>query len=462
MITLSFSRDAAGGRTAPAPLTGVADRETEGSFSMGVPGIAPHDLLVLLTQLSILLGLAYVLGRAAVRTGTPPVTGELLAGVVAGPSLLGAVAPGVQHWIFPANVPQTHMLAAIAQFGALLLVGMTGVEVDLALVRGHRRCVTAVSVLGLILPVGLGVLAGFCIPSSLRVAHSSPLALALFVGTAVGISSIPVVAKILAEMHLLHRTIGQVVLMSAAVGDIVAWVMLSVVAALAVSGAGAHQAGRAGLAVACVFIAAVALRPVLRRAISAASASGDRPTTAVVVITVLGGAAGSQALSLEPVFGAFIAGVVIGTLPELDGRHLEGLRVTTFAVLAPIYLASAGLHLDLTVFGSPLVLMTLVVLLAVAVSTKLGGAYAGARMGRMGHWDSLAVAAGMNARGLVGIVAADVGMRLGLLSRGMYAIVVAIAVLTSIAAPPLMAWSVRRSAPIVEGNARMVSEARRG
>jgi Kef-type K+ transport system membrane component KefB len=141
--------------------------------------------------------------------------------------------------------------------------------------------------------------------------------------------------------------------------------------------------------------------------------------------------------------------VVAGTLPELDTRHLEGLRVATFAVLAPIYLASAGLQLDLTVFGSPLVLVSLVVLLAIATGTKLGGAYAGARIGRLGHWDSLAVAAGMNARGLVGIVAAGVGARLGLLTQGMYAIVVAIAVLTSIAAPPLMAWSIRRSEPAV-------------
>lgn len=417
--------------------------------------------MVLLAQLSVLLGMAYVLGRAAVRTGTPPVAGELLAGVVVGPSLLGVLAPGVEHWIFPANAPQMHMLDAIAQFGALLLVGMTGVEVDLPLVRGHRRSITMVSILGLVLPLGLGVLAGFCVPSSLRVAHSSPLVLALFIGTAVGISSIPVVAKILDEMNLIHRTIGQVVLMSAAVGDVVAWLMLSVVASLAVGGAGGYQAGRAGLSVVCVFVAAVALRPVLRRAIGAASASGERATTAVVVITVLGGAAGSQALNLEPVFGAFIAGLIVGTLPELDRRHVEGLRVMTFAVLAPVYLASAGLHLDLAVFGSPLVLTTLVVLLAVAVSTKLGGAYAGARIGRLDHWDSLVVAAGMNARGLVGIVAAGVGMRLGLLTEGMYAIVVTIAVITSIAAPPLMAWSIRRSAPVVEGDARMVSEAPR-
>ncbi|MGH3374118.1 MAG: cation:proton antiporter, partial [Actinoallomurus sp.] len=255
---------------------------------MGVPGIAPHDLMVLLAQLSVLLGLAHVLGRAAARAGTPPVAGELLAGVVAGPSLLGALAPGVQQWIFPADASQMHMLEAIAQFGALLLVGMTGVEVDLPLVRRHRRPITMVSVLGLIVPLGIGILAGFYVPSSLRVAHSSPLVLALFVGTAVGISSIPVVAKILAEMRLIDRTVGQVVLMSAALGDVVAWLMLSVVAALAVGGAGAYQAARAGLSVACVFVAAVALRPVLRRAIRAASASGDRHTTAVVVITVLG------------------------------------------------------------------------------------------------------------------------------------------------------------------------------
>lgn len=117
-----------------------------------------------------------------------------------------------------------------------------------------------------------------------------------------------------------------------------------------------------------------------------------------------------------------------------------------FTVLAPLFLATAGLGVELSAFGDPLVLVTLAVVLAVAVSAKFAGAYAGARIGRLDHGESMAVAAGMNARGVVGIVAAGIGVRLGLLTDAMYAVVVTVAIATSVATPALMAWSVRRTA----------------
>ncbi len=415
---------------------------------MNFPAIPPHELLVLLAQICVLLGLANLLGTLAMRTGTPPVAGELLAGVILGPSLFGAILPSAHHWLFPGTASQFHMLDALGQFGALLLVGITGVEMNLKLVRTRRRAITSVSILGLVLPLSLGVAAGFFIPASLRTGHATHLVFALFVGTAVCISSIPVVAKILAEMGLIDRLVGQVVLASAMVDDVVAWLMLSVVAAMTAGSAGGGQVLGAAVKVAGVLVAAVIIRPLLRWVIARACATGDGHAAAVIVIAVLGGAASSQSLGLEAVLGAFVVGMVISTIPELEERNLVGLRGITLTVLAPIFLASAGLHVDLTVFGQPLVLGTLAVMLLVAVGTKLGGAYAGARIGRLNHWDAFSVASGMNARGMVGIVAAGVGMRLGLLTNAMYAIIVTIAVLTSIATPPLMAWAIRRSSPV--------------
>ena len=415
---------------------------------MNIPAIPPHNLLVLLAQLCVLLGTANLLGTLAARTGTPPVAGELLAGIILGPSLLGAVAPSVHNWLFPGIPAQAHMLDALGQFGALLLVGVTGVEMNLRLVRTRRRAITSVSVLGLALPLALGIAAGFLIPASLRTGHSTHLVFALFIGTAVCISSIPVVAKILSEMGLIEREVGQVVLASAMVDDVVAWLMLSVVAAMTAGSAGGGQVVAAVLKVAGVLVVAVLLRPLLRWLIARACAAGEGRAAAVVVIAVLGGAAATQALGLEAVLGAFVAGMVISTVPELEERNLTGLRGITMTVLAPIFLASAGLHVDMTVFSHPMVLATLGAMIVVAVGTKLGGAYAGARIGRLNHWDAFSVASGMNARGMVGIVAAGVGMRLGLLTNAMYAIIVTIAVLTSIATPPLMAWAIRRADPV--------------
>ena len=410
--------------------------------------IGANQALIFLLQLGLLLGVALLLGRLALRLRMPAVVGELTAGVLLGPSLLAHAAPGVSAWLLPADPAQLHLLDAIGQLGVLLLVGFTGMHIDLDLVRRKGATALWVSAGGLLVPLVLGIWLGFLLPSSLVAEGSQREVLALFLGVAMCVSAIPVIAKTLYEMRLLHRNIGQLIISAAAVDDIVGWLMLSVISALA---AGGLHAGRVAISIgnlaAVIAFAVLVARPVVRRVLAMASRSPDPGVTvAAIVVMLLFSAAGTQALGMEPILGTFLCGILIGSSGRLDRAALVPLRTFVMAVLAPIFFATAGLRMDLTALGRPAVLASAVVVLAIAIGGKFAGAYLGARMGRLGHWDGLALGAGLNARGIIEVIVAMVGLRLGVLSTATYTIIVLVAVVTSLMAAPTLRYAVRRIA----------------
>ncbi|MEV6931366.1 cation:proton antiporter [Dactylosporangium sp. NPDC051485] len=422
-------------------------------MSSPLPSLAPHALLVFLLQLSLLLLLALALGRLAVRLGLPALVGELLTGVLLGPSLLGALAPGSVAWLLPADANQLHLVDAVGQVGVLLLVGVTGAQVDLAMLRRRGATGVRVSLAGLLLPLALGVAAGFVVPGVLIPGGTHRWVFALFLGVAMCVTAIPVIAKTLADMGLLHRDIGQLTLAAGAVDDAVGWLLLSVVAAAATTGV---HAGSVGLSVVYLlsFLAAALLlgRPLVRWALRAAGRAGDggpRVTTAVVVILL--GAAATHAMGMEALLGAFVAGILVGQArggPE-DAAHplwtdLTPLRTVTLSVLAPVFLATAGLRMDLTALADWRVLVAAVALLAIAILGKFAGAYLGARGSRLSHWEAIALGAGMNARGVVEVVVATTGLRLGVLNVATYTVIVLIAVVTSVMGPPILRRAMAR------------------
>jgi Kef-type K+ transport system membrane component KefB len=164
------------------------------------------------------------------------------------------------------------------------------------------------------------------------------------------------------------------------------------------------------------------------------------PGTSILaaVVLVLTGASATQALHMEAVFGAFVAGILIGGRGVVEPRRLAPLRTVVLSVLAPVFIAAAGLRMDLTTLRHRTVLLAAAVALVIAICGKFAGAYLGARLSRMGHWAGIATGAGMNARGVVEIVVATVGLRLGVLNTAAYTIVALIAIVTSLMAPPLL------------------------
>lgn len=411
-----------------------------------VPSISDHHMLVFLLQVSLLLAVAALLGRLAVRLHLPPVVGELTAGVVLGPSLLGNVAPDVSHWLLPRDPDQMHLLSAVAQLGVLFLVAITGAHIDLGLLRRKRRAIGLVSVGSVLLPLVLGVGLGYVLPDSLLGAEADRTTFALFIGVAVAVSALPVIAKTLLDMGLLHRNVGQVIVGAAAVSDIVGWLLLSIVSAMVTWGLRLGVVLESvGYLILVLAVAALVARPLARRVLRPAehpSTSGFN-LTAIVVLIILS-AAGTHALGMEPILGAFLCGIVVGSLGTANRRALDSMRTFVMATLAPLFLATAGLQVDLSALARPPVLLAAVVTLLVAIGAKFAGSYLGARLGRLDHHEGLAIGAGLNARGVVEIVLASVGLRLGVLTSASYTVIVLVAVVTSVMAPPILRYATRR------------------
>lgn len=409
------------------------------------PPIAAHSLLLFLLQVGLLLGAALLLGRLARHLNMPAVVGELVAGVLFGPTLLGHVAPRLDTWLLPATATQFHLLDAVGQIGVVLLVGVTGIEIDFGLVRRQGPTALRVGLAGLIIPLGLGIAAGLLAPHELLSAGGSRGAFALFVGVAMCVSALPVIAKTLSDMHLLHRNIGQLTIASGVVDDVIGWLLLSVVSAIAAS---KIRGGTVAMSVVylalCVLVTATVARPLTRAAFARAQRSpesGPTITTAVLVIVLC--AATTQAMGFEAAFGAFLGGLLIGSAGKVDLGRLAPLRAVVMSVFAPLFFATAGLRVDLSKLGHPVPLIAAIVALLIAVGGKFAGAYIGAVSSRLSRWEALALAGGMNARGVIQIVVATVGLSVGVLDTTTYTIVILVAIITSLMAPPIL----RRAMP---------------
>jgi Kef-type K+ transport system membrane component KefB len=421
--------------------------------------LSQHALLVFLLQLAALLAFALLLGRLAVRLGLPALVGELLTGVVLGPSLLGHLAPRASAWLLPRSAEQMHILDGIGQFGVLLLVGVAGAHVDLGGLRRRRNTAIRISAFGLALPLVLGVSAGFLAPAELVAEGGDRVTFAVFVGVAMSISAIPVIAKTLADMKLLHRDIGQLTLFAGMVDDAIGWTLLALVSAMATNGLSGGRTAHALLNLVLVVLFAVLIgRRVVRWTLRTAAKSADGgPPIAAAVVLVLFGAVGTQWLGLEAVFGAFITGMLV--TGAIDPAKLAPLRTVVLSVLAPIFLATAGLRVDLGGLADLRVAVSAVVALCIAMAGKFAGAYLGARTSRMSNWEGLALGAGMNARGVIEVVVAMVGLRLGVLTTDTYTIVVLIAIITSLMAPPILRTAMARVEQNADEDLRQANQA---
>lgn len=426
-------------------------------IAAAVAPLPHHQLFVFLLQAGLLVLLAFACGRLAVRLGMPPVAGELCVGVLLGPTVLGNVAPGVAEWLLPRSSGQFHLLDALGQLGVVLLVGVTGMELDTGLVRRRGRTALGVGMGGLLLPLGLGIAAGWAAPSGLIPAGTDRLVFALFIGVALCVSALPVIAKTLTDMNLVHRNVGQLTLAAGMVDDIIGWILLSVVSAMAVGAVGAGTVAWPLAATALVLAVTVLIaRPLVRRAMLRAERSGDgRSTVAGVTAFIVLSAAATHAIGLEAMFGAFLAGLLVGTGPRAVRTQLAPLRTVVLAVFAPLFFATAGLRVDLSALADPEVLVSAVVLLVIAVVGKVAGVYAGARLVGTGTWESLALGGALNARGVIQLVIATVGLRIGVLNSTTYTLIVLVAIATSLMAPPVLRFAMRRVEHTAEEQLRL-------
>ncbi len=421
-----------------------------------------HEVLVFLVQVAVLLVTARVFGQVCRMVGQPSVVGELTAGIVLGPSILGRAAPDVFDWLFPGDAVQSAMLFTVGWLGVMLLLVVTGFETDLTLIARLGRAVFWVAAGSLVVPFAFGLAGGFLAPDELVGEDATREVFALFLAAALTISALPVIAKILSDLRLLRRNFGQLTLAVAMANDVLGWVLLGLIAGLASSGAIDLRSLAMTLGGLLVFLgvaAAVGQRivdGVLQAMRRHGVGVGGWVTMSIVIALGLG--AITQALGVEAVLGAFIAGILLGRSRYARHDVEEQLETITASFLAPIFFATAGLRVDISLLGDPTVALWAVIVVALATLSKFVGSLLGARIAGLDRREGIALGTALNARGALEIVIATVGLSLGVLNDASYAIVVVMAIATSVMAPPMLRALVRGWAGNPEEQARLKRE----
>lgn len=406
-----------------------------------------HDVLLLIFQLAVLLFTARMLGELAQRLGQPTVVGEILAGIVLGPSLLSSAIPQLGDAIVPHTDVQGYLLETVSLLGVMFLLIVTGLEINVPLIRSQAQSAIGVATGGLVVPLLMGFALGQLLPDRLLVDQDERLVFGLFLATAMSISAIPVVAKVLLDLNLTRRNIGQTIIAAAMIDDTTGWILLSIVIGLA--GGSAITIGSVLSSVISVVGFLVLSFTVWRWIVFQLYAVVQNrlemrdKTLSFVVFAMFAWGAFTQLIGLEALLGAFVTGVVIGQIRGLSADVIHQLESIALGIFAPIFFAVAGLKVNaLNLLTVELFPATLVVI-GVAVICKISGVYIGARLiGKSDHWTALFYGAGLNARGSMEIIVATIGLSMGVLTQDMFSIIVVMAVVTSLMAPFLLRYAV--------------------
>jgi Kef-type K+ transport system membrane component KefB/nucleotide-binding universal stress UspA family protein len=428
--------------------------------------LAGHAVFLLLIQLALLITAARIGGEACKRLGLPAVVGELAAGIALGPTGFGHWFPTAFATIFPHTAESYHLLDAFAAVGMTLLLLLTGLETDLRLLRNLGRAALIASLMGMVLPFGLGYGLGVLVPDSYLTDPNGRVLFCLFIATAMSISAMPVIAKILVDLDLTKRNIGMVILSAGVVDDTAGWLVLSVIAGAAKSGTfNLHEvAFTTGLLVAFIVAMIFVVYPILRvlvRITTERFRMNDSDLVMILVATFLCAAA-TEWIGVHPVFGAFVTGIALHQVPRIKRETIARLESVTYNVLAPVFLGLVGIKVDLWALGTGGGGRMLALVLLVACVGKLVGCSLGAYWGGLRFWEAASIAVAMNARGAMEIVVATIGLSLGILTPQMFSIIVMVAVVTSFMAPLGLKLTMPRVRMTEDEQRRIVAAESRG
>lgn len=394
---------------------------------------------ILLIQLVAILGTARLLSIVLRHFGQPPVIGEMLAGIALGPMVFGAFAPQAQAFLFAAD--SLSALDGLSQIGLVLFMFIVGAE--LRLPGGAKRHLGASSLVGtlsVLLPFALGIAISPGLHERFAPAGVAFWPFAFFMAASMSITAFPIMARILKERGMTESPVGRLSLTSAALADVLAWIVLAFVVALISSHAG--WSGFAFTLIGSFTLAAVSfglVRPWLAHMLARHAADG-RPGNgmlAVILILVFASSAATSALGLHAVFGAFLIGAVLPRDNGLLACLIERIEYVAVLVLMPVFFALAGLNMTADAFSGA-GLGALALILAAAVLGKVLGGAAGARMAGFGWRESMAVGSLMNARALMELIVMKVGLDIGVIGNQIFTMLMVMAVVTTLMTTPLL------------------------
>ena len=410
--------------------------------------MSEHQLFLFLVEVAVLFLAARLGGEMAARIGIPLHVGELVFGIMLGPSLLGWIAPNAFDALFPAEPIQRALLDVFSWTGVVMLVLIGGLEARLGILSSARAAVIGSWIGGFTLPFAAGFALGMVFPDALVPTAVGRPVFALFLATAMSISAIPVIARILMDLDLFRTRTGSVIIAAAVADDTIGWIVLSVVTGLAAGGVAVGSVARTVLLTAAfVGLAFTAGRLVVDRTLRLGSRLRiPHANTSIVFAIVLVFAVLTQAIGVHLVLGAFVAALLIGRSGKVDRRTVAGLREIGMGFFVPFFFAYTGIKVDLTMLRGSALAFTVVAVIVACLGKIVGGGL-GARLGGLPRWEALAVGVGLNARGAMELVIASIGLSVGVLNEATYAMVVLIAVFTTVMTAPLLRWCIGRAGP---------------
>jgi Kef-type K+ transport system membrane component KefB len=417
-------------RVAPAPVgAGIAGSSR--------PPSAEEAFGQLMLAIATVILAARVVGAAVRRFGQPHVMGEVLAGILLGPTLVGAIAPGVSAFLFPNWV--VPLLRAAADVGLAFYMFLVGLELDPRLLRGRVEQAALISHASIAFPMALGI--AVALPLYQLVGPSRSFApFALFMGVAMAITAFPVLARILLERRMLERPVGAIAMGAAAVDDVTAWGLLALAAAVAGSGSTLVVVRVVALAGAFCVLMALLGRPLLARVSDAYDEAGHVPAgwIAAIFVGVLLSSFVTQRIGIAAIFGAFVMGLIMPRRADLT--HDVTRRVEDFVVivLLPLFFVVTGLRVEVGLLDRPELWLLALLLLLVAIVGKWVGAMGAARLTGFSVRDSSVIGALMNTRGLTELIVLNIGLELGVITPAVFTMLVIMALVTTFMTGPAL------------------------
>ncbi len=408
--------------------------------------MSEEHLLIFLLQVLLLLALARGVGELLRHWGHPPLVGEILVGVLLGPTSLGRLLPELQASIFPDDAVQQSMLQTVSWFGVLFLLLETGLEVNVSAAWRQRGPALRIGIIGVLVPLVIGFVPSLFLPDRYLAEPDQRLIFALFLGTTMAISAMVIIARVLHDLDLVKSDLGLVTLCGYAVNDILAWVIFSLVLSMATQAV--FDLGPFLLAIVFSVVFTAACLTFGPRMTDRAIAFIDRqlpqqPGAVLTAVCCLGLACGAATAwaGLTALFGFFLAGIMAGEAHALSERTRQIISQMVHAIFVPLYFAGIGLHLDFLANFDWFIVLFVTVL---SIGGKFLGAWIGALGSGLSREERLSVAIAFTPSGVTGIVVAGVAFEYGVLTISVFVAIIVSAVVSSLAVGPWLTWSIRR------------------
>jgi Kef-type K+ transport system membrane component KefB len=415
-----------------APAPSIAHATTR-----GVATSNPDVLLHVLLALAVVIVAARGLGALCKRIQQPPVIGEVIAGILLGPSLLGHVSPEATSFLLPPSVAP--FLSIIAQIGVILFMFLVGLELDVSQLKNRTRATVAISHASIIVPFVLGSILALWLYPNLSSSDVPFGVFALFIGVSLSVTAFPVLARILTDRGMQKSRLGVIALTCAAVDDVTAWCLLAFLIAVAKSNASSAfiTFGLTGLYL--VFMLLVA-RPLIERAVRAqeASKSVTQGAFAIIVVGLLLSTLATEAAGIHAIFGAFLLGAIIPHDSRLARDLTDKLEDVVVVLFLPAFFAFTGMRTQIGLVHGAYHWLLAAVILATASIGKFGGSFVAARITGLGNRDAASLGILMNTRGLMELIVLNLGLDLHILSPTLFAMLVLMAIITTLATTPIL------------------------